>query len=218
MLHLHFLRLKLKQLLVLIVLLLAGKPVFAQEGRKEFPANKTAFWGTLGLGGSFGSHARLAAQAALTAVQPNDWGLSAAIHYTQRNARNTPSDYIKYTGGFNWGGPNQPQDDFTTYSLSVVRRRQPSRGGKGINWILEAGPALVRIQEQHFLLIPHLDEYDSNYETVQRPHFVPGLHAAAGVTGAPFGLFGMGVQAWTNINPVTPLIGLDFQILFGRLR
>ncbi len=206
-----------KKAILLCAFLLAGRHLPAQEGDHKEPQNQNLFWGTAGLGGSYGaSSVHPAVSASLNWVKPNGWGLSAGIRYTQKTAHNRPADYIEKAQGF-FGPTIPPQDDFTTYSLSAVRRRRLGRY-KNTSFLLEAGGALVRIAEQHFSLVPQLSEYDSNYETVQTPRFMPGLHAAAGIAAAPFRGFGIGIQVWTNLNPVTPLAGLDFQLLFGRVR
>lgn len=201
--------------------LLAGKAAFAQQ---QTPADKPPFFTleavylSLGAGGTFAPPKGVGGSSRLTAVLANGWGLSAGVHSGFMARQNEPEEYhLAYSAASAFDA----LDRFSVVDVSVVRKYWVRGARQQLRLGLEAGPALVHTQINEYSPLPPLVTYNSStprYLAEPVLQNTAGIQLSLNATYLPTQIFGLELALWGNLNAVQSFIGLEGNLVLGRLK
>ncbi len=200
--------------------LLAGRPAFAQEAEIPKPSFFTpeAFYLSAGAGGTFKPKKGFGGSSRLTVVLANGWGISAGVHSGFIARQKEPEEYhLVYSAATS----GDPIDRFRVVDISAVRKFWVRGARQQLRLGIEAGPALVHTEINEYSPLPPLVIYNSStprYLAEPVTRNTAGIQLSLNATYLPTRIFGLELALWGNLNPVQPLIGLEGNLVIGRLK
>ena len=168
-----------------------------------------------GFGGGFGSKGSTFGQS-LTFVSSNSWGGSISYKTNILKNKNVPPDY--YDDG---NRTFAPRDYLTLISFNLVKEFLTS--DKSMRIGIEAGPAWVKYNVAQFKLNPSYDPDNVIFDIYKyrKSHIASntiGLTLIVKAEFMPSRFSGFELAAFTNINDVQSVVGIELYFNVGKVR
>jgi hypothetical protein len=162
----------------------------------------------LGFGGGYPRNAGLS----FTVILKNDWGGSISVKHTSFDKK----DQSGKAYGI-WGTGSIPGDEYTEYSLCVVREFR-SKTSKRVRFGLEGGPSLVYYEKVESYFLSYGWFFGSYYSAVTSDYTTVGLALRTKIE-FPVSLgFGLEIALYGNINQYRPHAGFEIYLTVGKVR